>query len=174
MTLRVRHDRQLQEKVLNTRKNLTKEEIIPIVEDLVEELRESPDGIRITTSQLLRQAGHEEDFDPIDLIATHDALFEAAKANKMTLDMSEHENKVEGLPYNLPYVVHDKDAQCICPYCGSTDSAKYLYGFVGLDGLVRRKVEEGKWILGGCVISGTKDLYKRHCKACNKDFYINE
>ena len=153
--------------------NLTKEEIKPIVEDLVEELRESPDGTRITTALLLRQAGHEEDFDPIDLISIHDELFEAAKANNMTLDMSEHENKVEGLPYNLDYIVHNKDAQYVCPYCGSTDSAKYLYGFVGLAGLVRRKVEEGKWILGGCVISGNKDFYKRHCKACNKDFYIS-
>ncbi|MBR1919342.1 MAG: hypothetical protein IJ831_06935 [Spirochaetales bacterium] len=53
------------------------------------------------------------------------------------------------------------------------DSAKYLYGFYGLSGLVRKKVEEGKWILGGCVISGTKDFSKRYCKACNRDFYIS-
>ncbi|MBQ3728148.1 MAG: hypothetical protein II903_01425 [Spirochaetales bacterium] len=152
---------------------LTKEEIRSIVEDLVEELRESPNDIRITTAELLVQAGHEEDFNPIDLISIHDELFEAAKANKMVLDMSEHENKVEGFPYNLPYIVHNRDAQYVCPYCGSTDSAKYLYGFVGLDGVVRRKVEEGKWILGGCVISGTRDFYKRHCKACNKNFYIS-
>ena len=152
--------------------NLTKEEFKPIVEDLVEELRESQDGIRITTAQLLMQAGHEEDFDSIDLIEIHNELFEAAKANDIILDMSEHDYKVEGLPYNLPYVVHNNDAQYRCPYCGSTDSAKYIYGFVGLDGLVRRKVEEGKWILGGCVISGSEDFRKRHCKACNKDFYI--
>lgn len=155
-------------------KNLTKEVIKPIVEDLVEELRESPDGTRITTSQLLRQAGHEEDFDPIDLITIHDELFESAKANKMILDMSEHDNKVEGLPYNLSYVVHNNDAQYVCPYCGSTDSAKYLYGFVGLDGLVRRKVEEGKWILGGCVVSSIKDFHKRLCKSCKRNYYIDE
>ena len=152
---------------------LIEEEIRPIVEDLVEELRECPDGTRITTALLLRQTGHEEDFDPIDLIAIHNELFEAAKSSNMTLDMSEHESKAEGLPYNLDYIVHNKDAQYICPCCGSTDSARYLYGFVGFDGLVRRKVEEGKWILGGCVVSGIKDFSKRHCKACNKDFYIS-
>lgn len=153
--------------------NLTKGEIKPIVEDLVEELRECPDGTRISTSLLLRQAEHEDAFNSVDLIAIHDALFETAKANNIILDMSEHEKKVEGLSYNLPYIVHNKDAQYICPYCGSTDSAKYIYGFVGFDGLVRRKVEEGKWILGGCEISGIKDFSKRHCKACNRDFYIS-
>ena len=152
--------------------NLTKEEIKPIVEDLVEELRECPDGTRITTALLLKQAGHEEDFDPIDLIEIHNELLEVVKANNIVLDMSEHDGKVEGFPFNLDYVVHNKDAQYKCPYCGSTDSAKYIYGFVGFDGLVRRKVEEGKWILGGCEISGSEDFRKRHCKACNKDFYI--
>lgn len=152
--------------------NLTKGEIKSVVEDLVEELRECPDGTRITTALLLKQAGHEEEFDMIDLISIHNELFEVAKANNIILNMSEHEGKVEGLPFNLDYDVHNKDAQYICPYCGSTDSAKYLYGFVGLDGLVRRKVEEGKWILGGCEISGSEDFRKRHCKACNKDFYI--
>ena len=152
---------------------LTKEEIKIIAGDLVEELRECPDGTRITTSLLLRQAGHEEDFDSIDMIDIHNELFELAEANNITLDMSEHANKIEGLPYNLDYIIHNKDAQYRCPYCGSTDSAKYLYGFVGLEGLVRRKVKEGKWIIGGCEISDTKDLDKRFCKACNRDFYIS-
>lgn len=151
---------------------MAKEELKSIVEDLVEELRECSDGIRISTALLLRQAGHEEDFNPIDLISIHNEMFEEAAINNIILDMSEHEGMVEGLPFNLEYVVHNKDAQYKCPYCGSTDSAKYIYGFVGLDGLVRRKVEEGKWILGGCEISGTEDFRKRHCKACNKDFFI--
>ena len=116
--------------------------------------------------------GWNKDFNPIDLISIHNEMFEEAAINNIVLDMSEHEGMVEGLPINLEYVVHNKDAQYKCPYCGSTDSAKYIYGFVGLDGLVRRKVEEGKWILGGCEISGTEDFRKRHCKACNKDFYI--
>ena len=154
-------------------KKLTKDEIRIIAEDLVEELRESPDGTRINTSLLLRQAGHEEDFDPIDMIRIHDELFEQAEANNMTMDMSGHENKTEGLPYNLYYIIHNKDAQYRCPLCGSTDSAKYLYGFYGFRGLVRKKVEDGKWILGGCVIRGPEDFSKRHCKACNMDFYIS-
>ena len=154
-------------------KKLTKDEIRIIAEDLVEELRECPDRTRINTSLLLRQAGHEEDFDPIDMIRIHDELFEQAEANNMTMDMSGHENKTEGLPYNLYYIIHNKDAQYRCPHCGSTDSAKYLYGFYGFSGLVRKKVEEGKWILGGCVIRGPEDFSKRHCKACNMDFYIS-
>ena len=152
---------------------MAKEEINSIVEDLVEELRDCSDGTRISTALLLRQAGHEEDFNPFDLISIHNGMFEEAAISNIVLDMSEHEGKVEGLPFNLDYIVHNKDAQYKCPYCGSTDSAKYIYGFVGLDGLVRRKVEEGKWILGGCEISGTEDFRKRYCKACNRDFYIS-
>lgn len=107
------------------------------------------------------------------MIEIHDELFEQAKANNMTLDMSEHENRIEGFTFNLDYIIHNKNAQYRCPYCVSTDSAKYLYGFYCLSGLVRKKVEEGKWILGGCVISGAKDFSKRYCKACNRDFYIS-
>ena len=45
-----------------------------------------------------------------DLFDLHDALFRAAKANKITLDMSEHEGRFEGLPFNLAFVVRNKRA----------------------------------------------------------------
>ena len=64
-----------------------------------------------------------ETFDLFDL---HDALFKAARANHITLDMSEHKDKVEGLPFNLTFVVRNKKAQIKCPRCGSQNTARYV------------------------------------------------
>ena len=43
-----------------------------------------------------------------DLLDIHEALFSAAKASNITLDMSDHEGLVEGLPYNLDFIVRRK------------------------------------------------------------------
>lgn len=77
--------------------------IIPI---LVERLKASPDGYDITTAQLLQVAGYRlDDFEFMDLFDIHFALFEAAEKTGLTLDMSSHENKVEGLPFNLDFIL---------------------------------------------------------------------
>ena len=83
-----------------------------IVNKLIDYLRECEDGTDITTWQLLRAADYDtEDFDTYDLMDIHDTLFKAAKDNHIILDMSAHENMVEGLPFNLDYIVHNKKAQ---------------------------------------------------------------
>ena len=46
-------------------------------------------------------------FEPFDLIDIHNALFRAAEANHITLDMSAHDGKLEGLPFNLDFIVHN-------------------------------------------------------------------
>lgn len=79
------------------------EEIIPV---LIERLKASPDGYDITTAQLLQVAGYRlDDFEFMDLFDIHFALFEAAEKAGLTLDMSSHENKVEGLPFNLDFIL---------------------------------------------------------------------
>ena len=79
------------------------EGIIPV---LIERLNAAPDGYDITTAQLLQVAGYRlEDFEFMDLFDIHFALFEAAEKAGMTLDMSSHENKVEGLPFNLDFIL---------------------------------------------------------------------
>lgn len=108
---------------------MTKTELRYIAEDLVDELREMPDLSETTSWQLLKVGGYDPDeFDFSDLMEYHQALFRTAKANHITLDMSKHENKVEGLPYNLDFVVRNKKAQIKCPYCGSKNTARILYG----------------------------------------------
>ena len=79
------------------------EGIIPV---LIERLKASPDEYDITTAQLLKVAGYRlDDFEFMDLFDIHFALFEAAEKAGLTLDMSSHENKVEGLPFNLDFTL---------------------------------------------------------------------
>lgn len=93
-------------------KRYTEEELVQIAEQLVDDLRECEDGTSITTCQLLKLAGYEIDaFDTYDLFKIHDALFRAARKNCITLDMSSHKNKVEGLPFCLDFVIRNKKAQ---------------------------------------------------------------
>ena len=103
----------------------TKEELKYIADSLVEDLRECEDGTEITTCQLLHAAGYDiSEFEWDNLFDIHDALFRAARANHITLDMSKHEGLEEGLPYNLDFIVHNRKAQIKCPYCGSKNTAR--------------------------------------------------
>lgn len=154
----------------------SKADLRHIAEDMIEDLRECEDGAVTTTGRLARDYGYD-DMETFDLFELHDALFRAAKANKITLDMSEHEGKVEGLPFNLTFVVRNKKAQIKCPRCGSTDTARYIYGYPAFSEEMQKKLDEGKWTLGGCCISSVdvngvsvQTMPARRCNKCKKDF----
>ena len=160
------------------RKKFSKADLRHIAEGLIEDLRECEDGTVTTTWRLLKAQGYEErEFEDWDLFDIHDALFNAARANKITLDMSVHDNRCEGLLYNLDFVVRNKKAQIKCPYCGSRDTARYVYGNPAFTEEMREKLDSGKWALGGCCIR-TLDLNgkrvdimpARKCNKCRKDF----
>lgn len=90
---------------------MTKEELRTVVEDLVDELRELPDGVEVTSAQLLKRIGYDSaEMTPGELYDYHDALFREAEENHITLDMSKHDNKLEGLPWNLDFAVRNKKA----------------------------------------------------------------
>ena len=156
----------------------TKSDLRHIAEFLVEELREMPDGTEITSGQLLKVGGYDsQEFEFSDLMDYHQYLFRAAKANHITLDMSKHENKVEGLPFNLDFVVHNKKGQIKCPYCGSKNTARILYGMPVFSDELQAKLDSGKLHLGGCCISGVRDSNgsmialdpERYCNDCHKE-----
>lgn len=155
-----------------------KEDIRHIAEGLIDELREMPDGTRITSAQLLRKYGYDlKEFDEWGLFDFHYALDRVARANHIILDMSEHEGKVEGLLYNLDFVVQNKKAQIKCPRCGSKDTARILYGYPLFSDELEEKMDAGKIVLGGCRINcinvnGREVQWQptRHCNHCKKDF----
>lgn len=156
----------------------SKEEIRHIAEGLIEELREMPDGTAITSAQLLMKYDYDlEQFGEWGLFDFHYALDRVARANHIKLDMSAHEGKVEGLLYNLDFIVRNKRAQIKCPYCGSKNTARILYGMPAFSDELQEKLDAGKVVLGGCCISGIRvdgkmlDLDPaRHCNDCKKDF----
>ena len=64
-----------------------------------------------------------------------------------------------------------------CPFCGSMNTALYIYGYPLFDEKMQKKLDEGKWILGGCFIDlkevdgqmiNTRPA--RKCNDCGKDF----
>lgn len=158
---------------------MTKTELRYMAENLVEELREMPDGTEITSWQLLKAGGYDpQELDFSELMDHHQYLFRIARANHITLDMSKHEGKVEGLPYNLDFVVRNKKAQIKCPFCGSKNTARILYGLPVFSDELQAKMDSGKLHLGGCCISGVPDGHGgminldpgRYCNDCHKEF----
>ncbi|MDO4192551.1 MAG: hypothetical protein Q4D24_04545 [Erysipelotrichaceae bacterium] len=147
-----------------------------IAEELTEELRECENGTVTSTSELAKQSAYD-DLDDTDLFELHIALMCTAKANKIRLDMSEHEDKAKDLPYNLTFTVHNQKAQIRCPRCGSTDTARYIYGYPLFNQKMQKKLNEGKLVLGGCCINAkevngqtVEMMPSRRCNECHKDF----
>lgn len=148
---------------------MSREEIRHIAEALVDELRECEDGYITTTGRLAAALGYsEEKLGVMEKIDLHEALLRAAKANHITLDISSHDGKIEGLPFNLEFVVHNKKAQIKCPHCGSKNTAKYILNCQFKSEEVQRKLDAGKWILRDS--SSAENMPQRHCLSCNKDF----
>ena len=86
--------------------NYSNTDLRRIVRAVNKKLRECEDGTDTTTCQLIMAAGYDVNkLSEGDLLDIHEALFRAAKASNITLDMSAHEGLVEGLPYNLDFIV---------------------------------------------------------------------
>lgn len=71
------------------------------------------------------------------------------------------ENNVPQKVYGVPDFINKNTKKC--PYCGSNELWKYLYGEPTYD------YDKEKYVLGGCEITGNQPQYK--CKKCNKDIY---
>lgn len=106
-----------------------------IVETLIEELRELPDGTETTIGQLVTKCGYNMRQLELDdqMLAIYGDLLKAARKAHITLDWSAYKNMVVGLPYNIPFVVKNIRAQIKCPRCGSTQIARILYGMPAFD-----------------------------------------
>lgn len=150
-------------------------ELFYIARELVDDLRECDDGAVITTSRLAHESGYL-DFSNEDLLFVHDSLLHLAKKSKIKLEFSECARK-DSLPYDLEYIVKNKKAQIKCPYCGSKNTGRYLYGYPAFTEEMQKKIDSGKIILGGCkVIPASIGGYTldgnphRHCNNCKKDF----
>ena len=56
-----------------------------------------------------------------------------------------------------------------CPKCGSQKIAKILYGMPAYSTKLRKDMDEGKIVLGGCCIGMDDPVWK--CVDCKLDIY---
>lgn len=114
-----------------------------------------------------------------------DEIFETKKSNNLKkYEIAPEQNvpqKVYGVPNNMPNSKYDINPENNvpqrvygipnlndinarkCPYCGSIELWKYLYGEPTFD------YDKDKYVLGGCEITGNQPTHK--CKKCGKDVY---
>lgn len=55
-----------------------------------------------------------------------------------------------------------------CPKCKGRNVAKMLYGYVKIDEGLQRELEEGRTVLGGCVVCGNEPA--QMCHDCGADW----
>lgn len=152
----------------------SREDIHYIAEELIEDLRECEYGTVTSTRELAEKAGYDDD---LDLLLLDCELMRAAEANQIKLEILPNDGIEDGLPYNAPFIVRNRKAQIRCPRCGSTDTARYIYGYPVFNERMQKKLNEGKIVLGGCLINvaevnGKKVnlMPERKCNHCHKDF----
>ena len=58
----------------------------------------------------------------------------------------------------------------VCPKCGSKNVAKILYGYPAFNEKLKKQLDNGEIVLGGCVIFDEDPKY--HCNDCKEDFGI--
>ena len=56
----------------------------------------------------------------------------------------------------------------VCPKCESDNIASYQYGFVEMYPELKKNIDKGKVVLGGCCV--TDDDPDRHCNDCEYDW----
>lgn len=84
-----------------------------VIAGLFDRLQTFEDGTSITTWRLLKSEGYDmRRFDEGDLADIDHTLKTTAEEHGLILDMSAHMFKLEGLPYNLDYIVyHNGDSK---------------------------------------------------------------
>ncbi|MDR1941322.1 MAG: hypothetical protein LBQ47_03260 [Endomicrobium sp.] len=55
----------------------------------------------------------------------------------------------------------------ICPKCNSQNTAYILYGLPIMSGKLRKQIDKGTLVLGGCCVT---DNATHHCNDCTHNF----
>ena len=84
---------------------MNKPETDEIVRVLLKRIRELPEGTETSTAKLIWEIFNNPRDLRGSLMEIHFALLDAVKKEGINLDMSKHDGRVEGLPYNLDFVI---------------------------------------------------------------------
>ena len=105
---------------------------------------------------LMREYGYDE---------RHFSFEELMEINKRLLEIlkeegrdPETENAVVGMPYAVTVFLKKRK----CPYCGSRDIAKIIYGYPVMSEEMEEEIKQGKIVLGGCLLRDEK-YYRNSC-----------
>lgn len=130
-----------------------------IVWDLLEDLRDMPDGSRTSVDELLADSFHADtSFSENEIAYLKKLLFK--NLSRIKIEITQLEDGA--------FIVNNQAAKYVCPHCGSTNTAPILYGFPAFSPQMVKKLDVGRLHLGGCEIwPGRPD---RYCNDCEKDF----
>ena len=141
---------------MSTTKKEISREIVPC---LVEDLRDLPDGTKITLEELITDSFYSgEVFSDEALAFLRKRLYSLVKREQIVLEKQDDGS----------FIVHNADAKYICPHCGSKNTARILYGYPAFSPQLERKLDEGRIRLGGCIVTDFDP--DRHCNECGRDF----
>ena len=112
------------------------------------------------TLPLLKDLGYQSEmFENTELFEIHDRLIEILKEEGRD---PETENAVVGMPYAVTVFLKKRK----CPYCGSRDIAKIIYGYPVMSEEMEEEIKQGKIVLGGCLLREEKYC----CNSCDRKF----
>ena len=119
----------------------TDEAVAAVVQQLISRIKELPDGTCTTTGRLLHELGVDYTDWSDDLMEVHFAFLKAAEAEDIFLDFSSHNDKFEGLPYNLDFTIY-RDAKTYW-YCAvMVKGVSRTYSYISDMGYI----EEGSFV----------------------------
>ena len=146
------------------------------VNHLIEELRESDNGIITSIKQLLIDTGESlSEFSDEDLLSIHNELLKMAKDNNIYLEIKDDTKEIN--PIDHEFSVNNTDARIKCPHCGSKNTARIIYGLPDIDEKIQKKRDEGKIVFSGCLIGSVLleeghagIMPQRQCNQCDQRF----
>ena len=174
--------------------HFTKEENEAIAEELVEELREEENGSIRDFVGMLINLGYDGfmDFRYRDLYPIASEAFHRAKEEGIEFYEYEGdaEKKMQYPPIRHSFIIDNESACIRCPRCGSTNTARYIYGKTmpteeelrcyptcTVAGHLKEKVDSGKVILRKSEAETVRangvrmqDSPRRVCRDCGKRF----
>ena len=143
-----------------------------LMDNLINELREMPNGSVTTMRGLLEAAGVSPDpYCGEQLQKLYSELAKEAAESRIYFD-------TDGSDFDdRRFMVYNAGAGVKCPRCGGTNTARILYGVPGQDQRIRQKIEQGRLIHGssrvllipmgdGMVMANAT----RKCSDCGKQF----
>ena len=156
---------------------MNKEEIREMAEAIVDELIDLDDGAVVTISGIMRSMGCDlSEFSIDELFEIARQTRSIAKKKRVSLNPTE-EDMIGPWPWTVELAVHNIKAQVKCPHCGSTNTARYLFGMPAYSEAMQKKLDSNKLILGGCCIETIEVngnnvwvMPSRRCNNCRKDF----